>query len=82
MTGFWLVIDNGDGTAREQSMDVGKYYWVLVTSSRKSPEWQPARFTGMSLDSVGMSWDFIGFLSTDGHHFVDVLKIGNEIVAP
>lgn len=82
MTGYWLAIDNGDGTAREQSMDIGKYYWVLVTSSRKAPEWQPARFTGIAGDSIGATWDFIGFNSDVGHHFVEVLKIGTEIVAP
>lgn len=73
------MVDNGDNTASERTLRPGTYYWVLVSSSRKAPEWQPARFTGKSLDSVGMSWDFIGFLSADGHHFVEVLKIGKEL---
>lgn len=63
-------------------MDIGKFYWVLVKSSRKEPEWQPARFTGKSLDSVGMSWDFVGFHSTDGHHFLEVEAIGPPLSAP
>lgn len=77
--GYWFIFLREGDVAEERSLDVGKFYWVLVTASRKEPEWQPARFTGKSLDSVGMSWDFIGFLSADGHHFVEVLEVGKEI---
>jgi len=37
----------------------GRFYWVLVRSSTKQPEWQPARFTGVAGRSAGTKWDFI-----------------------
>lgn len=58
--------------------------------------WAPARYTGKSADThmreetrgdyivaIAYSpdtWDFIGFRSDDGHHFVDVMEIGEELV--
>jgi len=60
-------------------MEIGKYYWVLVRSSKKDPEWQPARFTGVAGDGVGMTWDFIGFNSDVGHHFVEVVEVGRAV---
>lgn len=57
----------------------GKFYWVLVKSSRALPEWQPARFTGVAGDSLGMTWDFIGFNSDVGHHFVEVVEVGKQL---
>lgn len=79
MTRYWFFIDNGDDTAREQSMEVGKYYWVLLKLARRDPEWQPARFTGIAGDSAGATWDYIGFNSDIGHHFVEVLEVGPEV---
>jgi hypothetical protein len=59
-------------------------------------EWQPVRYTGKSADThareetrgdeiliVGYStdtWDFIGLRSEDGHHFAEVVEVGEEIV--
>ena len=60
-------------------LTTGRYYWVLVQSSKKEPEWQPARFTGVSGDSAGATWDFIGFNSDSGHHFVEVKQVGGQI---
>lgn len=62
----------------ERILTVGAYYWVLVKSSRKAPEWQPARFTGVDCSGL-MTWDFVGFLSADGHHFVEVIDVGEQI---
>ena len=53
----------------------GRFYWVLVRSSTKDPEWQPARFTGVA----GSRWNFIGFNGDIGHHFIEVVDIGPEI---
>lgn len=78
-TEYILAILKGDDTMQERILAVGRYYWVLVGRKDHEPEWQPARFTGMSADSVGATWDFIGYHSTDGHHFVDVLQIGGQI---
>lgn len=60
--------------------------------------WQPARYTGKSADTIAVerrtktritivavspeTWDFIGQRSEDGHHFVDVVEVGDEIVRP
>lgn len=81
MTDYWVAIQKGE-TMEERSLRTGAYYWVLVRSSRKASEWQPARFTGKSLDSVGLSWDFVGFNSADGHHFLEVIEIGAELMRP
>jgi hypothetical protein len=79
MTTHTFTIWKGEHMSIERDLIVGRYYWVLVQSSRKAPEWQPARFTGKSLDSVGLSWDFVGFNSADGHHFLEVIEIGEEL---
>lgn len=69
----------------------GKFYWVLAkvspadsTSGRPVdnddvPTWQPARYTGKAADSVGETWDFIGYRSEDGHHFVEVIEVGKAV---
>ena len=57
----------------------GHFYWVLVRSSTKDPEWQPARFTGVAGHGVGPKWDLIGFNGDVGHHFVEVVDIGPEL---
>lgn len=60
--------------------------------------WAPARFTGFSADTHARevliggtihaiayspeTWDFVGFRSDDGHHFVDVMDVGPEIPMP
>jgi hypothetical protein len=59
----------------------GRFYWVLVRSSTKDPEWQPARFTGVAGPSSGAKWDLIGFNSDVGHYFVEVVDIGPELIA-
>lgn len=57
--------------------------------------WMPAMYTGKSADTVAReetrgdevvlvayspdTWDFIGFRSDDGHHFVDVVQVGPQI---
>ncbi|SDF32396.1 hypothetical protein SAMN05216337_105142 [Bradyrhizobium brasilense] len=56
----------------------GGFYWVLVRSSTKRPEWQPARCATCQGD--GVKWDFIGFNSDVGHHFVEVVDIGPELL--
>lgn len=68
--------------AQEQNLIIGDYYWVLVKSSRTPQTWQPARFTGVAGDSVGMTWDYIGFNSDVGHHFVEVIEVGPWIPWP
>ena len=59
----------------------GRLYWVLVRSSTKDPEWQPARFTGVAGHGDGANWAFIGFNSDVGHHFVEVVDIGPKLTA-
>lgn len=44
-------------------LNQGHFHWVLVRSSTKDPEWQPARFTGVAGHGVGPKWDLIGFNS-------------------
>ncbi|MCA6104346.1 MULTISPECIES: hypothetical protein [Bradyrhizobium] len=58
----------------------GRFYWVLVRSSMKNPEWQPARFTGAACRGDSVKWDFIGFNSDVGHHFVEVVDLGPELL--
>jgi hypothetical protein len=60
----------------------GRFYWVLVRSSTKHPEWQPARFIGVACQSAGAKWDLIGFNSDVGHYFVDIADIGTELYCP
>jgi hypothetical protein len=60
-------------------LNQGRFYWILVRASTKGPEWQPARFTGLAGHSAGAKWDFIGFNSDVGHHFVEVVEIGPEL---
>lgn len=57
----------------------GHFYWVLVRSSTKDPEWQPARFAGGGRPQGGGTWHFIGFNSDVGHYFVEVVEIGPEL---
>jgi hypothetical protein len=57
----------------------GRFYWVLVRSSTKCPEWQPARFIGVSGPTADPKWDFIGFNRDVGHYFVEVVDIGPEL---
>ena len=76
---YICVLLKGGDMAEEKTLTVGSYYWVLLNLARRAPEWQPARFTGISADSVGATWDYIGFLSADGHHFVNVIEVGPEI---
>jgi hypothetical protein len=63
-------------------LNQGRFYWVLVRSSTKDPEWQPARFTGVAGHSANPKWDLIGFNGDVGHHFVEVVNIGSELTAP
>jgi hypothetical protein len=51
-------------------LNQGRFYWVLVHSSTKDPEWQPARFTGVAGHGAGATWDFIGFNSDVGHYWM------------
>lgn len=60
----------------------GRFYWVLVRSSTKHPEWQPARFMGVACQSAGAKWDLIGFNSDVSHHFVEVVEVGPELYRP
>ena len=74
-----------EGSASDSKTDVtqlipGRFYWVLVRSSTKHPEWQPARF-GATCQGDGAKWDFIGFNSDVGHLFVEVVDIGSEILS-
>ena len=61
-------------------LNQGRFYWVLVRSSTKDPQWQPARFTHIVSHGTGASWDFIGFHGDIGHHFIEVVDIGPEII--
>ena len=79
---YVCILLKGEDMAQERTLTVGRYYWVAVKSSRKAAEWQPARFTGIAGDSVGPTWDFIGFNTDVGHHFVDVVDVGPEIQQP
>ena len=60
-------------------LNQGRFYWVLVRSSTKDPEWRPARFTGAAGHSPAAKWDFIGFNRDVGHHFVEIADIGPEL---
>jgi hypothetical protein len=72
-------IDGPDSMTEIAQLNQGRFYWVLVCSSTKDPEWQPARFTGVAGHRAGAQWDFIGFNSGVGHHFVEVVEIGAEL---
>lgn len=67
------------------TLNVGSFYWVRTVAGDEreaifpQTEWQPARYTGRAGDSIGETWDFVGRLSADGHHHVDVMQVGNEI---
>lgn len=39
-----------------------------------------ARFTHIVSHGTGASWDFIGFNGDIGHHFIEVVDIGPEII--
>jgi hypothetical protein len=52
-----------------------RFYWVLVRSSTRGAEWQPARFT-----ETCERWDLLGFNRDVAHHFVEVVLVGDEIV--
>lgn len=63
----------------------GAFYWVNIIANDTneglfSDSWQPARYTGRAGDSIGDTWDFLGRLSANGHHFIEVMKVGPEIV--
>jgi hypothetical protein len=60
-------------------LNQGRFYWVLVRSSTKDPEWQPARFNGVAGDTAGAKWDFVGFNRDVGHYFVEIVDIGPEL---
>jgi hypothetical protein len=60
-------------------MKIGSFYWILVAPIDAVAQWQPARYTGLAGDSIGETWDYIGLLSADGHHHVDVFEVGEEI---
>ena len=60
-------------------LNQGRFYWVLVRSSTKDPEWQPARFNGVSGGTAGAKWDFVGFNRDVGHYFVEIVDIGPEL---
>jgi hypothetical protein len=69
------------------TLRAGAFYWVRVVADSEreamtpETEWQPARYTGQCGDaSAAHTWDFIGRASADGHHFVDVMQVGPEIV--
>lgn len=75
-----------EGSASDSMTDVtqlipGRFYWVLVRSSTKHPEWQATRFAGATCQGDGAKWDFIGFNSDVGHLFVEVVDIGSEILS-
>lgn len=59
----------------------GSYYWVQlrwVDTGDAIAAWQPARFTGIDF-SNHKTWDFIGYASVDGHHFVEVHRVGPKV---
>lgn len=60
----------------------GAFYWARVRPNEHLPEseWQPVRYTGRSAGSEGETWDFIGLRSEDGHHFADVIEVGDPII--
>ncbi len=63
----------------------GAFYWVNIIANDTqeglfSDSWQPARYTGRAGDTVGDTWDFLGYYSATGHHDVEVVKVGPEIV--
>lgn len=62
------------------SKRIGSYYWVYAGAKDAPKTWQPARFTGVSGDGDGReTWDFVGYRSEDGHHFVEVKDVGYEV---
>jgi hypothetical protein len=60
-------------------LNQGRFYWVLVRSSTKDPEWQPARATGVAGCSADPKWEFVSFNPDVGHHFVEIVDIGPEL---
>lgn len=74
-------IDGPEPTTDIAQLKQGRFYWVLVRSSTKDSEWQPARFTGVAGRSSGAKWDVISFNSDVGHYFVEVIEIGPELIA-
>ena len=62
-------------------LNQGRFYWVLIRSSTKDPEWQPARFAGVSGHGAGAKWHLIGLNTDVGHYFFEVTDIGTELTA-
>lgn len=75
---FYKPADNG--------LRQGAFYWVRIVAGAEreavipDTSWQPARYTGRAGDTVGETWDFLGYYSATGHHDVDVIQVGAEIV--
>lgn len=90
MTGHQEKIAITEGIERyvhpNNGLTSGAFYWVrMVEGDERNniiPEtsWQPARYTGRAGDSVGDTWDFLGYYSATGHHDVNVMEIGAEII--
>jgi len=72
-------INEPDSITDIAQLNQGRFYWVLVRSSTKDSEWQPARFTGIASHGAGARWNFIGFNSDVAHHFIEVVDIGPEL---
>lgn len=71
--------------ATSTELRIGAFYWVNIIANDTqeglfSDSWQPARYTGRAGDTVGDTWDFLGYYSATGHHDVEVVKVGPEIV--
>lgn len=62
-------------------LNEGHFYWILVRSSTKHSEWQPARFKCAGEGRIAI-WDFVGFNGDIGDRFVEVVDIGPELAAP
>lgn len=72
----------------------GSFYWVLVQpllrrdryiveDVSKKPEWQPAKFVGVSGDSdARLVWEVLGEQRDEAHHHADVVDFGPEIMRP
>lgn len=87
MTIIFQKLEEVTWSEKPKTLKVGSFYWVrtVIGAEREAmmPEtdWQPARYTGRTLEGNHHdTWDFIGFMSADGHHHVDVMEVGEEIL--
>ncbi len=80
---YWVRMVIGD----ERENVIPETHWMPARYTGKSGDSTHAReeTRGDQIVLVAYppdTWDFIGFRSDDGHHFVDVMQVGFEMLRP